>query len=267
MANFQKILVLFFAFFIVSCGSSKKVVSHKKPVATKKSTTKPTKKPVTGKSETLEATSKVSTTSVTVEEYILSFKEAAKINMKNHGVPASITLAQGILESGSGKGELCQKANNHFGIKCHDWNGEKVYHDDDEKGECFRKYKDPADSYRDHVLFLTSRSRYNSLFELKKDDYRSWANGLKTAGYATDPNYPNKLIGLIERYELYKYDKEVLGNEFQYTTKSTENEYIIQKGDTLFSLSKKFNVSVEEIKKINNLTDNNLNLGQIIKIK
>src|SRR5690606_7680630 len=131
--------------------------------------------------------------------------------MREFGIPASITLAQGILESGSGRGELTLKTNNHFGIKCHTgWEGGMEYHDDDEKGECFRKYNDPYTSYRDHSLFLTSRSRYAPLFDLRTDDYKGWAKGLRKAGYATDPRYPQKLIGLIERYELYRYDDQVL---------------------------------------------------------
>jgi flagellum-specific peptidoglycan hydrolase FlgJ len=192
--------------------------------------------------------------------------------MKKHGVPASITLAQGVLESGAGKGRLSTIANNHFGIKCHKgWTGESVKHDDDASQECFRKYNDPVDSYKDHSLFLTSRSWYNSLFKLDKGDYVSWAKGLKAAGYATDPKYPNKLIAIIERYELYKYDDEVLNRETKTKTKinpeEVENIYVIQQGDTLYSLSKKLNLTVEDIKKINDMRDNNLSIGQKLKIK
>lgn len=165
----------------------------------------------TASNESLEATSKVNTTSATVNDYILQFKDVAKRNMKTYGIPASITLAQGILESGAGKGRLCLEANNHFGIKCHTgWTGPSITHDDDAAQECFRKYNDPAESYKDHSLFLTSRSRYASLFTLDKLDYQGWANGLKAAGYATDPKYPSKLIGIIERYQLYLYDQEVM---------------------------------------------------------
>jgi hypothetical protein len=127
--------------------------------------------------------------------------------MYRSGVPASITLAQGLLESGYGRSELAVKSNNHFGIKCHNgWQGGKVYHDDDAKGECFRKYDTPEESYRDHSDFLRYRDRYKFLFEYKITDYTSWAYGLKKAGYATDPNYPRKLINLIEEYKLYEYD-------------------------------------------------------------
>lgn len=145
----------------------------------------------------------------TAEEYIGMWKEVAVRKMKEHGIPASITLAQGLLESGNGNSKLAREGNNHFGIKCTpDWTGGKTYHDDDAKGECFRKYKDAAQSYDDHAKFL-QRSRYAALFELKPTDYKGWAHGLKKAGYATDPNYAPKLISLIERYELDKLDRGV----------------------------------------------------------
>ena len=143
-------------------------------------------------------------------EYIEYFKHIAMQEMIDYGIPASITLAQGILESGSGKGRLAVEANNHFGIKCHKWDGDKIFHDDDKKNECFRKYKNPQTSFRDHSVFLTTRSRYEFLFDFKIDDYVSWSEGLKKAGYATDPNYPQKLINIIERYKLYEYDKIVV---------------------------------------------------------
>ena len=131
--------------------------------------------------------------------------------MQLYGIPASITLAQRILESGAGRSGLSRKSNNHFGIKCHkDWTGERVYHDDDELQECFRKYKDPDISFRDHSLFLTERTRYKDLFKLKKDDYKGWAKGLRKAVYATNPKYPKKLITIIERYKLFNLYAEVL---------------------------------------------------------
>lgn len=143
----------------------------------------------------------------TAEDYIAQWKPVAVEKMKEHGIPASISLAQGLLESGNGNSELAKKSNNHFGIKCTpDWTGGKVYHDDDKKDDCFRKYKDASQSYEDHSKFL-QRKRYAALFELKITDYKGWAKGLKAAGYATDPKYPDKLIGLIERYELYKLDQ------------------------------------------------------------
>lgn len=285
--EFKKFAYLFFAMVIVSCGSAKpkvRTVANSKPVIgrTKKTTvSKPTTVVVKNQSssvvennvtEELVATSKVSTTMDDVQLYINQFKDVAKGNMKEHGVPASITLAQGVLESGAGKGRLSTIANNHFGIKCHTgWTGDSVSHDDDAAQECFRKYNDPSESYRDHSLFLTSRSRYNNLFKLDKGDYEAWAKGLKAAGYATDPKYPDKLIGIIERYNLYKYDNEVLSRDFVPAKKqiniSSEEGYVIQQGDTLYSLSKKFNLTVAELKALNNLSDNAISIGQIIKIK
>ena len=194
-----------------------------------------------------------------IEDYVKVYSEIAMDEMIQFDIPASITLSQGILESGIGRGTLAVKANNHFGIKCHDWNGKKIYHDDDEEQECFRKYDNPEYSYRDHSLFLSTRGRYSFLFELRKDDYRQWAKGLKKAGYATDPKYPQKLIDLIERYELYKYDNIVL--------KKKNKHYKVKKGDTLYSISKKFNMSIEVIIKANNLQGKSLRVGQVLKVK
>lgn len=140
--------------------------------------------------------------------YIDEFAPLAVEQMKRHKIPASITLAQGLLESGAGRSSLATRSNNHFGIKCHDWQGGRVYHDDDEKGECFRKYRHARESYEDHSLFLTTRSRYSSLFDLPLRDYKGWARGLSKAGYATDPQYANRLIMIIETYELMDYDRK-----------------------------------------------------------
>jgi LysM repeat protein len=147
---------------------------------------------------------------MTRSEYIDTYKDLAMQEMERTGIPASITLAQGLLESGDGNGRLARKANNHFGIKCHDdWKGKTIYHDDDEKGECFRRYKSVEESFRDHSDFLTGRTRYAALFKLNKDDYKAWAKGLKQAGYATSPTYAESLIRIIEENELNKYDREV----------------------------------------------------------
>ena len=146
---------------------------------------------------------------ISAEEYIRIYNELAVVEMKRSGIPASITLAQGLLESANGNSRLAVVANNHFGIKCHGWEGEVVYHDDDEKGECFRSYDNARDSYLDHTDFLMSRSRYAFLFDYKSTDYKNWAKGLRKAGYATDPKYPQRLISLIERYNLYQYDTGV----------------------------------------------------------
>ena len=241
-------------FLIQSCGT-KRVIYNNKPVVEKevKKTKKERKKKKSKKAKIF--TQKFNST----DDYVKFFAPIAMDEMIQYKIPASITLAQGILESGSGKGRLAVEANNHFGIKCHEWNGKKIYHDDDEKQECFRKYDNPEYSYRDHSLFLSMRGRYSFLFELRKDDYRQWAKGLKKAGYATDPKYPQKLIDLIERYELYKYDNIVL--------KKKNKLYKVKKGDTLYSISKKFNMSIEVIIRANNLQGKSLKVGQILKVK
>ena len=154
-----------------------------------------------------------------VLNYIEQYKDIAMREMQEYKIPASITLAQGLLESGNGKSELAKKSNNHFGIKCHkEWTGERTYHDDDEKGECFRVYDDPELSYRDHSKFLAERDRYAFLFELEITDYQGWAKGLKQAGYATLPVYANVLIRLIEDYNLTEYDQLVVKGKFKYKT-------------------------------------------------
>lgn len=270
-------LICLCTIFLASCGSQRKVRTASSKKTVNKTVVTSKKQIVRKEEEKLDATSFVVVTFENVEEYISWFKNTAISNMINYKIPASITLAQGILESGAGKGELCKKANNHFGIKCHvGWEGASVHHDDDASQECFRKYNHPAESYRDHSLFLTSRDRYKFLFNLKQDDYKSWAKGLKDAGYATDPKYPDKLIHLIEKYKLYKYDDEALGKAtiteevivYEEPKKPISNsEYQVTKGDTLYSISKKYNISVEELKRKNNISDNTLSIGQILKIK
>lgn len=284
----KKILIVFISLLFISCGSSKirtakRTTSTKSYPVTKRNPVKtvPTVKPnvstipketkPSSGSEILVATSKVKATTEDVKKYIADFKETAKSNMKIHGVPASITMAQGILESGAGFGQLAKEANNHFGIKCHTgWMGESIKYDDDAAQECFRKYKDPAESYKDHSAFLSSRKRYENLFKLDKGDYEAWANGLKQAGYATDSLYPSKLIGIIERYELYKIDNEVLDRNFvpkPRVVTQIAGEHIVQQGDTLYSLSKKYNVSVDELKDLNNILDTGISIGQKLKVK
>ena len=152
-------------------------------------------------------TSLVAAQDISRAEYISKYKDLAVAEMHKYGIPASITLAQGVLESGNGNSELARKSKNHFGIKCHSsWEGNKVYHDDDEAQECFRNYPTVAASYRDHSVFL-QKSRYANLFELAITDYKGWAKGLKKAGYATNPKYPELLIKIIEEYKLQQYDK------------------------------------------------------------
>ncbi len=139
-------------------------------------------------------------------EYIATYKKIARKEMKKHGIPASITLAQGILESSNGNSVLARKANNHFGIKCtSDWHGRTMHRDDDKPNECFRRYRKASDSFRDHSDFLM-RKRYRHLFDLDRDDYKGWAYGLRKAGYATNSRYPQLLINIIEKNKLYKYD-------------------------------------------------------------
>lgn len=290
----KKILLLSILLILASCNTSKPVIITKKGVShspkkeVAKAPTKSgakTKHPKQSKSnsatETIHSTSKTVVTSDLINGYIFHYKEVAMGNMKNYGIPASIILAQGILESGAGLGDLAVSANNHFGIKCHkDWTGESVSHDDDSDQECFRKYKDPAESFKDHAVFLTGRSRYANLFSLPKGDYVAWAKGLRAAGYATDPNYPEKLINYIERYNLHQYDNQVLGkayvinaNQTTRPVKAVKTEvadlslYEVQKGDTLYSISKKFNLLVDELKQKNNLVENALSVGQKLRVK
>jgi len=215
------------------------------------------------------------------EQYIEEYHETAIREMKNHGVPASITLAQGILESGSGRSYLAQKANNHFGIKCHkDWDGPTVTKDDDAKDECFRKYKDADESFRDHSLFLKYRSRYADLFKEKPTDYKAWAKGLKKAGYATHRRYDKLLIELIENYDLHEYDlegsdsrvvKKEQNQEVRSNLKVSDNrvEYVIAKeGDTFELIARATEKRVTDLLKYNELNYSaELLPGQIIYIQ
>ena len=207
-----------------SCSTGHKNVTTKTPITRipdkvlveSKRTETYINKEVPETPEELQATSAVKVTPALIHEYINTYKDIAMVEMQRYGIPASITLAQAILESGSGQGRLARHARNHFGIKCHyDWEGDTITHDDDAKGECFRKYEHPEASFEDHSQFLVNRSRYAFLFTLKAGDYKGWAYGLKKAGYATDPGYPQKLLLLIKKYELHQYDTEVLGYAFK----------------------------------------------------
>lgn len=154
----------------------------------------------------LQAQSRTGAT-LTAEEYISQFQDAAVENMYLKNIPASITLGQGMLESGNGNSELARRGNNHFGIKCHEWTGRKVYRNDNRRNECFRAYPSVLDSYKDHADFLSGRERYQQLFALDITDYKGWAKGLERAGYATDSRYAEKLIALIERHQLHRFDR------------------------------------------------------------
>lgn len=222
--------------------------------------------------------------------YIERFKGIAIEEMDKSGIPASITLAQGMLESANGNSSLAREANNHFGIKCHSgWTGKTVAMNDDEPNECFRYYNSAEDSYRDHTEFL-KRQRYAFLFKLDPTDYKGWAYGLKQAGYATNPKYPDLLIGLIERYGLDRFDKKETMYakaqredrvEEQIEAKEKEPElqksepakapltmqiYQVVQGDTLYSLSRKFGLTVDEIKILNALQDSNIKPGQLLLV-
>ncbi len=285
MTKINALLILVLLF--VSCNTNKSVIqttkkgsksntsltrTAKKESVDHKSTSKPGQN-YNKNTEILEATTRVKVTNEMVLAYIENYKGVAQANMEKYGIPASIILGQAILESGSGTGALSVQANNHFGIKCHkDWLGQTIKYDDDAVDECFRKYYNASDSFRDHALFLTSKARYASLFELDKTDYKAWAKGLKAAGYATDAQYPAKLIGLIERYQLYKYDIGGKGKIQETEIKSVEipiekERYVVVKGDTLYSISKKYNIPIEELKRQNNLFENAISIGQSILIE
>lgn len=195
------------------------------------------------------------------EDYIKKYREIAVHEMKKHHIPASITLAQGLLESGAGRGELARKANNHFGIKCGGrWNGRTVRHDDDARNECFRAYKNAEDSYKDHSKFLRDGARYQFLFDLKITDYKGWAKGLKKAGYATDSKYAYRLINLIELYDLYEYDRKG-GLKWLENNPNPHQPYIAnelvyvvaRRGDTFKSLSKELGISSRKLRSYNEL--------------
>jgi len=214
---------------------------------------------------------------ITSEEYIKKYQGLAISQMKKYGVPASIILAQGLLESGSGNSTLAVKANNHFGIKCHKtWTGPRIYHDDDAKGECFRKYRSPEKSYHDHSEFLRGARRYAFLFDLNPTDYKGWARGLKKAGYATDPQYPQKLIRIIEEYKLYTLDTGVdisiesptkgmgeevdpenfsidIFNQRKLYMKNRIKYIIVEKGDTYEELTRELELMPWQLAKYNEI--------------
>ena len=195
------------------------------------------------------------------ESYIKQYRDLAVEEMKKYRIPASITLAQGLLESGAGQSTLARKSNNHFGIKCgSDWRGKTVSHDDDARGECFRAYKHPKQSYEDHSKFLANRSRYASLFKLDITDYKGWARGLKKAGYATNPRYAEQLIGIIELYDLHKYDRKG-GLKWMKENPNPHQTYIanglvyivVRAGDSWKSISKELDISQKKLRKYNDL--------------
>lgn len=216
------------------------------------------------------------------EKYIKTYSALAIEQQKKYKIPASITLAQGLLESGAGQSDLARRSNNHFGIKCHsDWRGGRVYHDDDLRRECFRKYKRVEDSYEDHSKFL-KRSRYDRLFQLKITDYKGWARGLQKCGYATDRAYANKLIKVIEDYELYRYDtgkvhkltrqekKKLKYPTVKYTIYRTYGLLYVyaKENDSFDQIAQNLDFPVKDLKKFNEVPEDfPLQKGDIVYIE
>ncbi|MBV2227084.1 MAG: glucosaminidase domain-containing protein [Sphingobacterium mizutaii] len=269
---------LILALFFVSCG-------------TKRNTTlkNPNGRPNSSASSSSSSSSNKGT-STSGLDYIDRYKGIAIEEMNKYGIPASIKLAQALLESGNGNSYLATRANNHFGIKCGGtWNGKSVNRPDDSNNDCFRVYNDPEQSFRDHSQFLL-RKRYENLFTLKKDDYKGWAKGLKAAGYATNPRYPELLIDLIERYNLQQYDRaeapvEVIARVEKVEEVIEEKEveepqvpfeeikkpvamliYEVKATDTMYSIARKYNVTVETIKQLNGLSSDAVTVGQLLVV-
>ncbi len=203
------------------------------------------------------------------QDYFETYKDIAIEQMIKYKIPASITLAQGVLESGAGMSELAVNSNNHFGIKCHEWTGRRAYHNDDENNECFRAYDNVYDSFCDHSLFLTRSPRYSRLFKLKITDYKGWAKGLKACGYATSPVYASRLIDIIETYELYRYDKAKKYDKFRHQLAQhgdmrrvyafNDNYYVLaRRGDTFRSLSKEVGMSYRKLARYNERDKNDV---------
>jgi LysM repeat protein len=211
---------------------------------------------------------------VSRKEYIEKYSSLAVKQMLQYKIPASITLAQGILESNNGNSRLATKANNHFGIKCHGWEGKKIFADDDKKNECFRNYKNVLESFVDHSLFLNKYSRYEFLFDYKITDYKSWAKGLKKAGYATNNKYPELLIKIIEENKLYQFDSKKIDNNLISGKRNiymhpNKIKYVISKNqETYETIAKSLNIKLKQILKYND--DNNqsvLNVGTKVFIQ
>ena len=227
----------------------------------------------------LEALSQSAAWNKTYQDYFDMYDDVAIEQMQKYGIPASITLAQGVLESGAGRSELARKGNNHFGIKCNGWTGRKTYHDDDELQECFRAYDNAYQSYVDHSLFLKNSPRYARLFELKRSDYKGWAKGLKACGYATSPTYAQRLINIIELYELYKYDKGGKFDKFQvqqlelgdlrHVYAFNDNYYVVaRRGDSFRSIANEVGISYRRLASFNERDkDDSLEQGEIVWLK
>ncbi len=263
-----------------SCLSRKD--SHPRPTRSTYQKPKPTRP-----QPSATASSNGARTSLSGWEYIEKYKDIAIAEMELYGIPASIKLAQAILESGSGNSELARVSNNHFGIKCASgWQGQRTYHRDDNPNDCFRVYDDPAHSFRDHSEFLL-RPRYAKLFELDKNDFRGWARGLKAAGYATNPRYAELLVDLIERYGLDQYDRPesqrekdrreaIVKTEIEHAPIERELAaakppvamviHEVAAGETLYSIGKKYGMSGDELRAINGLKNESLAVGQLLMV-
>ena len=221
------------------------------------------------------------------KEYVDQWKNVAVEQMLAYKIPASITMAQAILESGSGNSALALKANNHFGIKCHGWKGKEMYKDDDAKDECFRAYQTAAESFKDHSLFLEKNSRYDFLFMYEQSDYKSWAKGLKKAGYATNPKYPRLLIDIIEKYNLQELDQlnqplispeEVIALSVNKKSVSKRTikmhqkgvKYIeVKKGDTFYSIGQEIGLTLMQLNRYNDFGNKKdfLNVGDFVYVQ
>lgn len=220
------------------------------------------------------------------QNYIDQYKDLAIQEMFRYSIPASITLAQGLFESAAGRSELSVKGNNHFGIKCHGWEGRTLYHDDDESGECFRAYNNVFESFEDHSKFLARQPRYASLFRLDRRDYKGWARGLKACGYATNPNYADRLIEIIQLYKLYTYDQASSYDKFMAHHSATDRPAVkgqalhpisiynknycirVRPGDTFKLIGKEIGISYRKIAKFNERDKNDaLVPNEIIYLK
>jgi flagellum-specific peptidoglycan hydrolase FlgJ len=273
----KKIIHLFIGLaFFTSCSARKSTINNRVATRNNKDVQK------------ANSSSIATYTPLTSVQYIERYKAIAIQEMNLYGIPASITLAQGLFESGSGNGELARVANNHFGIKAGlSWQGRVYYKDDDNKNDSFRVYDRAEDSFRDHSEFLKKKN-YSKLFELDKNDYKGWAYGLKKAGYATNPQYPTLLINIIQKYNLDQYDspetelqkiKRVDTVLTQIDKKiykaqkdsaqqdpNSDKSYTVKQGDTLYNISKRFGLTVDDLKGLNNLESNSIKIGQVLVV-
>ncbi|MFD0795518.1 glucosaminidase domain-containing protein [Mucilaginibacter litoreus] len=266
------VTLLIAAFCFTSCSAHKGAISSSKARKNNKSIQKRNR-------ATIAAHKDLSSL-----EYIELYKNVAIQEMNTYGIPASITLAQGLFESGSGNSELAKVANNHFGIKCgFNWAGESYYKNDDNENDCFRVYNSAEESFRDHSEFLKKKN-YARLFELDRNDFTGWAYGLKACGYATNPKYPQLLLNIINKYQLDQYDRpegeiakikredrvlaeisEKANNPSEDTTSQASPDdkiYTVKQGDTLYNISKRFGITVDDLRELNKLPGNDIRIGQ-----